>query len=143
VPGKSGQKTRLCVVCNEDLSSFMNTESYFCIRNTFERPMRLMSRMICSDDDVRPSGFCFLSTRQVRMNKISPLNQRYICPTGADGVHWLSYHSLITTHPDSVIERILSKYSSKQIIHMYQNPGFQTFIESCLVTERLTVPSRD
>jgi arylsulfatase A-like enzyme len=38
--------------------------------------LRLMSRMVCSDDDGRPAGFCFISTPQIRMDKDSPLNQR-------------------------------------------------------------------
>jgi hypothetical protein len=38
--------------------------------------LRLMSRMVCSDDDGRPDGFCFISAPQIRMNKNSPLNQR-------------------------------------------------------------------
>ena len=37
--------------------------------------LRLISRMICSDDDVRPAGFCFISTPQVRINKNTLLNQ--------------------------------------------------------------------
>ena len=54
------------------------------------------------------------------------------------------YHSLITTYPiNSVIQCHLGKYSHKQTIHIYQKPGFQTFIESCLVTGKLTAPSRD
>ena len=52
-----------------------------------QRVLRLMSRMICSDDDARPAGLCFISTPQVRMNKNTPLNQNYICPIGADGIH--------------------------------------------------------
>ena len=50
------------------------------------RVLRLMSRMIFSDDG-RPVGLCFISTPHVRMNKNSLLNQNYICPMGADGVH--------------------------------------------------------
>jgi hypothetical protein len=49
--------------------------------------LRLMSRMIRSDDAGRFAGFCFISTPYVRMNKNSPLNQCYICSIGADGVH--------------------------------------------------------
>jgi len=41
-----------------------------------DAPVRLlMSRMICSDDEGRPAGLCFISTPQVRMNKNTPLNQ--------------------------------------------------------------------
>ena len=50
------------------------------------RVLRLMSRMIFSDDDCRPVGLCFISNPQLRMNKNSLLNQIYICPIGADGV---------------------------------------------------------
>src|SRR6056300_645877 len=49
------------------------------------RVLRLMSRIVCSDDDTRPDGFCFISTPQIRMNKNSPLNQCYISSIGADG----------------------------------------------------------
>jgi len=36
--------------------------------------------------DVCPAGFCFITVTQIRMNKNSPLDQRYICPMGADGL---------------------------------------------------------
>ena len=52
------------------------------------RVLRLMSRMICSDDEGRPVGFRFISTPQVRMNKNTLLNQNQICSIGADGVHY-------------------------------------------------------
>ena len=55
------------------------------------RVLRLLSRMIFSDDDVRPVGFCFISTPQVTMNKNAPLNHRYICPIGADGIQVLQH----------------------------------------------------
>lgn len=45
-----------------------------------------MSRMVRSVD-VCPAGFCFITVTQIRMNKNSPLDQRYICPMGADGLH--------------------------------------------------------
>jgi hypothetical protein len=57
------------------------------------RVLRLMSRIIVSDEDGRPIGLCFISTPQVRMNKNSSLNQIYICPIGADGVHMSSVPS--------------------------------------------------
>ena len=48
--------------------------------------LRLMSRMVCSDDDTRPDGFCFISAPQIRMNKNTSLNQCYSCSIGADGL---------------------------------------------------------
>jgi hypothetical protein len=50
----------------------------------FLRDLRLMSRMIFSDDD-RPAGLRLISTPQVRMIKNTLLNQNYICPIRADG----------------------------------------------------------
>ena len=49
------------------------------------RVLRLMSRMIFSDDDAGPAGFCLISTPQVRMNMNTTLDQNYICSIAADG----------------------------------------------------------
>ncbi len=58
------------------------------------RVLRLMSLMICSDDDDRHVGFCLISTPQVRMNKNTPLNQNYICSIGDDGTQSCLHYDL-------------------------------------------------
>jgi hypothetical protein len=78
------------------------------------RVLRLMSRLIFSDDDGRPVGLCFISIPQVRMNKNSPLNWTYVCSIGADGIHIdvcllldAGFYIIVTQSQHSIGEKVM------------------------------------
>ena len=79
------------------------------------RVLRLMSLMMCSDDEGRPAGLCFISTPQFRINKNTLLNQNYICPIGADVIQvyrLLKAHDLITS-PAFIVMKAAKEFKDK------------------------------